>query len=113
MLTWWRRLFFLMIRQPPRSPVLPYATRFGSLGGATGTAGAASDGGVVTGLNEFGAIAVNATVDVSKAGSEKHGSTIQSPPGVVCPLLPGRKIKPYSDGKLLAPSTAGRTRMGL
>src|SRR2546428_6011038 len=62
-----------MIRRPPRSTLFPYTTLFRS----TGTAGAASDGGVVTVLNEFGAIAVNATVDVSKAVAGTNDGTIQ------------------------------------
>src|SRR2546428_5486449 len=92
-----------MIRRPPRSTLFPYTTLFRS----TGTAGAASDGGVVTVLNEFGAIAVNATVDVSKAVAGTNDGTIQLKASADITDGASGLLKGDTNGKLLAHSTAG------
>src|SRR5256886_3539152 len=76
-----RHFFFLMIRRPPRSPLLPYTTLFRSLGRSRAARGVRrrrqppGRGGSARGAQPPG------------ARSEEHTSELQSQSNLVCRLL--------------------------
>src|ERR1022692_492844 len=70
--------FFLMIRQPPRSPLFPYTTLFRSPTSAAATLWPISSGGPPS---------APMVITMGALRSEEHTSELQSPCNLVCRLL--------------------------
>src|SRR3712207_7271900 len=86
-----RKLFFLMIRRPPRSTLFPYTTLFRSVTlyyAAADYAPGTGDRDSGTGNDE--APAASTTADVPRR-SEEHTSELQSRQYLVCRLLLEKK----------------------
>src|SRR5258707_6526769 len=102
---WFRFLFFLMIRRPPRSTLFPYTTLFRSnplaSPSATTTPSASTSPSPEAPQAEVASPASETTASSwpTPTRSEEHTSELQSRQYLVCRLLLEQK-KPASDGEL-------------
>src|SRR3712207_9325664 len=90
------KIFFLMIRRPPRSTLLPYTTLFRSLGGLDvgGVRGHGQGCGatqMVAGCARCTSHRVTQTPHAPRRRSEEHTSELQSRQYLVCRLLLEKK----------------------
>src|SRR3712207_8894834 len=90
------RVFFLMIRRPPRSTLFPYTTLFRAQVGEEHVAGL----GAVLGVDEVDLLRVGLGVEVgqhvhreARLRSEEHTSELQSRQYLVCRLLLEKKTR--------------------
>src|SRR3712207_9016496 len=107
------KIFFLMIRRPPRSTLFPYTTLFRSSSGWTASLSSREPGRkrtsstcTVRPSSSHWHAACWTTATATASRSEEHTSELQSRQYLVCRLLLEKKTPPTTSLPLLPPSHA-------